>query len=171
MAYVLPRRDSEQVKCEMLRVQYVDLGDGSGPVALGTTDESTHIQCIRNPAWKEPVIGTVEGGLYDLLPSQCVLPLVGCPELFWHDVFRYWMWLLKDDVRSKTSRKNLASVTTLIGVLSSRISGSGKGPTCWQQCTRPVFEFEKLKPFSCIHVWTLFTQNCTALSTLHNDLP
>ena len=91
MVHVLPRRDFQQVKYEVLQVQYVDLGDGSGPVALGTTDESTHIQCIRNPAWKEPVIGTVEGGLYDLLPSQCVLPLVGCPELFWHDVFRYWM--------------------------------------------------------------------------------
>ena len=85
----LQRRDFEQVKYEMLHVQYVDLGDGSGPVALGTTDESTHIQCIRNPAWKEPVIGTVEGGLYDLLPSQCVLLLGGCPELSGMIVFRY----------------------------------------------------------------------------------
>ena len=78
----------------MLQVQYVDLGDGSDPFVLGTTDWPIHVQCIRNPAWlvsqlvgalspgNEPVIGTVEGGLYDLLPSQCVLLLGGCQELF-----------------------------------------------------------------------------------------
>ena len=83
----------------------------------------------------------------------------------------FWMWHLKDSVRSKTSLRNVASVTTLTGVLSSRISGSGKGPTCRPKCIHTVFEFENFKPFSCIHVWTLFTQNCIALSTVHNDLP
>ena len=66
----------------MQQVQYVDLGYGSDPVVLGTTDGSTHIQCIRNPAWSEPVLGRVEGVLCDLLPSQCVLLLGGCQELF-----------------------------------------------------------------------------------------
>ena len=91
MVHVLPCTVFRQVKNEMHKVQYLDLGDGSDPVVLGTTDGLTHIQYIRNPISNEPVIGTVEGGLYDLLPSQCVLLLGGCPELFWHDVFRYWM--------------------------------------------------------------------------------
>ena len=41
----------EQAKNEMLQVQYVDLGDGSDPFVLGTTDWPIHVQCIRNPAW------------------------------------------------------------------------------------------------------------------------
>ena len=72
MIHVLPRRDFEQVEYEMLQVQYVDLGLGSDPTVLGMTDRSTHIQCIRNPVWNEPMIGTVEAGLYDLISSQCV---------------------------------------------------------------------------------------------------
>ena len=62
-------------------MKYVDLGDGSDPIVLGTTAMSTHLQRSSNPVWNKPVIGTVEGGPYDLLPSQCVLPLVGGPEL------------------------------------------------------------------------------------------
>ena len=82
MVHVLPRRDFQQVKYEVLQVQYVDLGDGSDPIVLGTTVVSAHIQRIRNPVQNGPVIHAVEGGLYDLLPSQCVLLLIGCPELF-----------------------------------------------------------------------------------------
>ena len=48
MIHVLPRRDFEQMKYEMLQLQYVDLGDGSDPTVLGTTDESTHIQYISD---------------------------------------------------------------------------------------------------------------------------
>ena len=44
MVHVLPRRDFQQVKYEMLHVQYVDLGDGSDPIVSGTTDGSTNIQ-------------------------------------------------------------------------------------------------------------------------------
>ena len=91
MVHVLPSRDFEQVKYKIFQVQCIDFGDGSDPIVLGALDGPTHIQRTRNPVWNKPVIGTVEGGPYDLLPSQCVLPLVGCPELFWHDVFRYWM--------------------------------------------------------------------------------
>ena len=38
MVHVLPCRDFEQVKYEMLPVQYVDLGNGSDPIVLRTTD-------------------------------------------------------------------------------------------------------------------------------------
>ena len=82
MVHVLPRRDFVQVKYEMLQVKYVDLGNGSDPIVLSATNMSTHIQRIDNSVWNEPVIGTVEGGLYDLLPSHCVLLLVGRPALF-----------------------------------------------------------------------------------------
>ena len=78
---MLTRRDPEKVKYEMFQVKYVDLSDGSDPIVLGTTAMSTHIQRSGNPVWNKPVIGTVEGGPYDLLPSQCVLSLVGGPEL------------------------------------------------------------------------------------------
>ena len=44
MVHVLPRRDFQQVKFDMLKVQYVDLVDGSDPIVLGTTDEPIHIQ-------------------------------------------------------------------------------------------------------------------------------
>ena len=88
MVHVVLQRDFEQVKYEMLQVRYVDPGDGSDPTVLGTTDGSTHIQCIRNPVLNEPVIGTVDGELYDLLPGQCVLRLVECPVLFG----MYWMY-------------------------------------------------------------------------------
>ena len=76
---MLTRRDPEKLKYEMFEVKYVDLGDGSDPIVLGTTAMSTHTQRSGNPVWNKPVIGTVEGGPYDLLPSQCVLSLVGGP--------------------------------------------------------------------------------------------
>ena len=82
MVHVLPRRDFVQVKYEMLQVKYVDLGNGSDPIVLSATNMSTHIQRIDNSVWNEPVIGTAEGGPYDLLSSQCALPLVGGPELY-----------------------------------------------------------------------------------------
>ena len=37
MVHVLPRTGCEQLKYEMLKVQYVDLGNVSDPVVLGTT--------------------------------------------------------------------------------------------------------------------------------------
>ena len=82
MVHVLPHRDFVQVKYEMLQVKYVDLGNGSDPIVLSATNMSTHIQRIDNSVWNEPVIGTAEGGPYDLLSSQCALPLVGGPELY-----------------------------------------------------------------------------------------
>ena len=77
------------MKYEILQMKYVDLGDGSDPIVLGTTVVSAHIQRIRNPVQNGPVIHAVEGGLYDLLPSQCVLLLGGCPKLSGMIVFRY----------------------------------------------------------------------------------
>ena len=55
-----------------------------------------------------------------------------------------------------------------MGILSSRLFGSGKGLTCWQNCSHNIFECEFI---FCVHVWTLFTQSCIALSTLRNDVP
>ena len=43
MVHVLTRRNSDQLKYEMLQAQYVDLGDGSDPIVLDTTDGSTQI--------------------------------------------------------------------------------------------------------------------------------
>ena len=36
-------RNKVRVKYEILQVKYVNLGDGSDPIVLGTTDGSTHI--------------------------------------------------------------------------------------------------------------------------------
>ena len=106
-------------------------------------------------------------------PQSVYLSTRRMSRAFWHDVFRYRMWLLKHKVRSKISQRNLASATTSIGVLFSRIYGSGNRLTCWQKCIHTVFEFKTLKPFFFFFVsmWTLFTQSCTALSNLHSDLP
>ena len=93
---------------------------------------------------------------------------------FWHDVFRYRTWLLKHKVRSKISQRNLASVTTSIGVLFSRIYGSGNRLTCWQKCIHTVFEFETLKPFfflypceHCLHRAALLFPICIATCPGH----
>ena len=63
MVHALLYSDFEQVKFGMLPMQYLHGDDnGPGPVALGTTGESTHKQNICSPVWNGPMTSTVEAG-------------------------------------------------------------------------------------------------------------
>ena len=95
--------------------------------------------------------------------SLCVLLLVEFPELFgMFSVTDCDFW--KITCGQKTSSRNVASVTTCPVEFSDQKRGSPVDKSVY-------ILFLNFKPFTCIHVRTLFIQSCIALSTLRNDVP
>ena len=72
---------------------------------------------------------------------------------------KYLTWFLYDQVRSSTTPRNLASVTTFKGFLSNMIEGSTYCLRWLQNCIQTVFLVESWNPFLKLQSCTLFAQS------------
>ena len=67
---------------------------------------------------------------------------------------------------SKITPRNLASLTTFIGIFPRKMLGSGEKNVWLVKVDADCLEVENLKPFSDTHSWMLLTHSCIALSTV-----